>query len=380
MPITVRQTPVGALGQLAVMAGQARAQQLQMGRDIQLMSITMAAQAREADVTARRAATEQAFKLQRAAATQIAKQRPVTPDMRTRRQELRRFVSGAETAGIYEPRQIKQARIFADLGDEQAVRSILGKLPEIAKPTARRRELQEQVKAVTEIGKSEISEFQEQLDTITKQLEKRFTPGMQKLLRERPELMATVSPDVQESLVQQQQLEEQISETRERTTGMKQMLQLGLAVPEQMAFEARQEAQTIKQQEAKERLQIQRARGVGGLTEREELAIDLLRDRERDQRTVINREITRLSKDLAPFTDEADDPEAHAERIKPIQAQIRQLSLERMASHGRESKQIAELLKGDKKTLTQVVTDANGQRWRFTGRYRDGKPIYEAIE
>jgi len=375
MPITVRQTPVGALGRLAVMAGQARAQQLQMGRDIQLMSMTMAAGERGADIAAQRAATEQAFNLQSAAAAQIARQRPVTPDVQAQRQNLRQFVSKAETAKIYEPRQIKQAKIFADLGDEEAVRSILGRLPEGIKPTARRRELQEQLAAVTKMGERDISGVQQQLDVINEQLRKQFDPEAIEFLRKNPRF---ADPKTQKLFDQQQELEEAAAQIAKRTAETGQLIQMGLSIPEQMALEARQEAQLIKQKETEERLEIQRTRGAGGLTEREELAIDVMRDRERDQRTVIDREIARLSKDLAPFKDEDEDD--HTERIKPIQKQIQQLSLKQIASHGRESRQIAEFLKRDEKVLTQTVTDANGQRWRFTGRYRSGKPLYEAIE
>ena len=366
MPITVRQAIPGVLGRLAVKAGQARGQQLRMGRDIQLASIAMAAQTRAWDIDA--ADRAQTFALQRAGAAQIARQRPVAPDIREQQQKLRQFVSKAEKTGIYDPRQIKQARIYADLGDVSAVRSILGKLPEVAKPTSRQRELQRQTTAITKIGENEISKLQEQRDVINKRLGTQFTPGIQQLLRERPEFMATVSPDVQEALAQQQQLEEQISAIKERTAGMKKMLQLGLAVPEQMALEARQEAQLIKQRETKERLEIQRTRGAGGLTEREELAIDVMRDQERDRRTAINREIARLSNDLAPFKDEADDPDKYEKRIGPIKSQITVLELKRTASYGNEKEQIEVFLReGQKKTnvpefsLSRMVENLNSR-------------------
>lgn len=373
MPITVRHTPVSALGQLAVLAGQARGQQLQMGRDIQLTGLAMAAEDRAAAVGM--AARDRTFAIQQAAASQMAKQRATKPDDLMQRKRLRQFVSEAEATGIYKPAQIKQMQIFAKLGDAQAVRTIAGKLPTIP---ARQQELQRQSTAVAEIGKSEIAELQKQLDAVNNKLGKRFTPGTQRLLRERPEFMETVSPDVQELLAQQQQLQEQIGTVGERTARMGQMLQLGLAVPEQMALESRREAQVVKQEETEQRQLERQIRETGKLTDREELAVDVMRDQERDRRTIIGREITHLSKDLPMF--EGEDAGEHTERIGPVQAQIRQLELERVASFAREKTRLTEFLGRDKKTITQVVTDSAGQQWRFTGRYRNGKPIYEAIE
>ena len=379
MPITVRQSLAGLVGQLAVQAGQVRGRQLQMARDFQLTSLMRAAQERGADVAARRVERERdrVFAIQRAGAAQIARQRPVEPDILAQRQRLKQFVSEAEAAEIYEPAQLKQAQIFANLGDTRMVQSILGKLPQ---PTARRRELEEQLTAVTEIGRRETSELQKQLDIVTSKLDKQFTPATQRLLRERPEYMETVSPDVQESLALQQQLGGQIAAIRGRTATMGQRLELGLSIPEQMAFETRQEAQLARQEDIEHKRILQQAREAGELTEREELAIDVMRDRERDIRTAINKEISRLAATLAPFEDEADDPDKHAERIKPVQEQIRQLELERVKSFASEKRQVEEYLRRDKKAMTPIVTDATGTRWRFTGRYRNGKPLYEEIE
>jgi len=378
MPITVRQALPGLLGRLAVQAGQARGQQIRAAQDIQFTSMAMAAQDRAAARGLAARQQDRAFALQQAAASRMARERPAKPGTLDQRRGLHRMVSEAEAAGIYEPAQIKQAQIFAKVGDAEAVRSILGKLPQAAASTARQRELARQLTAVTEIGRGEVSELQKQLDAVNNRLGKRFTPGTQRLLRERPEYMKTVSPDIQESLALQQQLENQISAISDRTAKMRRMLQLGMTVPEQMAFQTKQETRLIREEAAEQKRLAEQVREAGKLTDREELAIDVVRDREQDQRTTLSREITRLSKDLAPFADENEDD--HAKRIEPIQAQIRQLNLERIKSYAREKNQIEEFLRKDKKAVTQIVTDAVGQRWRFTGRYRNGRPLYEEID
>ena len=376
MPITVRQAIPGVLGRLAVMAGQARGRQLQAGRDIQFTQMALAAQDRAASMRA--AASDRAFAMQRAAATQMARQRPAEPGLQERRRKARRFVSEAEAADIYDPRQIKQMQIFADLGDEKAVRSIAGELPPV---TARRQEIRQQLEAVTKIGQRDVSAIQQQLATVNEQLGQKFDPSMQRYLRENPEFMAQfTTPEIQKLMSQQQQLEEQVAEVRERTVRTGQLLQLGITVPEQMAFEARREAQIEKQEMAQQRLEIQRAGKIGGLTERQELAIDVIRDRERDGRVAMGREIERLSKDLAPFTDEKE--KEHAKRIISVQTEIRLLELRRTASHASEKMQIEEFLKTrQKKTYVagQIITGADGRQYRFT-RYLNGKPMVEEIE
>lgn len=376
MPIVVRQAIPGVLGRLAVMAGEARGRQLQAGRDIQFTQMALAAQDRAAAM--RVAASDRAFAMQQAAATQRARQRPAEPGLQERRRKARQFVSEAEAADIYAPAQIKQMQIFADLGDEAAVRSIAGKLPAV---TARRQEIQQQLEAVTQIGQRDVSAIQQQLAAVNEQLGQKFDPSMQRYLRENPEFMAQfATPKIQELISQQQQLEEQVAAVRERTIRMGQMLQLGVTVPEQMAFEARQEAQIAKQEATQQRLEVQRMGKIGGLTERQELAISVIRDRERDQRIAMGREIERLSKDLAPFTDESESD--HTERIKSVQTEIRLLELRRTASYASEKKQIEEFLKTEQKpiyTAGQIITGADGRRYRFT-RYLDGKPMVEEIE
>lgn len=382
MPIVVRQALPGVLGRLAVRAGRARGQQLQMARDIQFTQIALTAQDRAAAVGA--AARDRAFAMQRAAATQIARQRPAEPGLQDRRRKARRFVSEAKAADIYDPAQIKQMQIFADLGDEKAVRSIAGELPPV---TVRRRELEKQAEVVAEIGKRDISTIQKQLAAVNEQLGEKFAPSMQQYLRGHPEFMEKfTTPKIQELMSQQQQLEEQITEVTERTAGMGRMLQLGITVPEQMVFEQRQEAALERQEAAQQRLEIQRTRGIGGLTKREELTIDIIRDRALGDRTAIGKEIERLSKGLAPFEDESE--KEHLLRTGPIRAEIQLNELKITASHANEKKQIEVFLRGgggtqgrpEKFVAGVIYTNAAGQRARFTGYDETGQPILDVMD
>ena len=382
MPITVRQAIPGVFSRLAVMAGQARGRQLQAGRDIQFTQIALAAEDRAAAIGA--ASRDRAFAMQRAAATQIARQRPAVPDARKQRQELRRFVSEAEAADIYDPAQLKQMRIFADLGDEGAVRSIAGRLPPVS---AKRLELREQAENVAEIGKRDVSAIQQQLAAVNEQLGQKFAPSMQRYLRENPEFMEKfTTPKIQELMSQQQQLEEQVAAVRERTIRTGQLLQLGISVPEQMEFERRQEAELVRRGEAEQRRLIQQTRGIGGLTKREELTIDMIRDRALEDRTAIGKEIIRLSKGLVPFTDESESD--HAKRIGPIQEEIRIEELKIAALHANEKRQIEEFLRGGggtqgpPKTYIKgtIYTNAAGQRARFTGYNAAGQPLMDLVE
>ncbi len=370
MPITVRHTPVGTLGRLATMAGQARGSQIQADRDLQLTSLAMAAQDRSAQIGL--AARNRTFGLQRAAATQVARQRSGDADFQKQRRSLQQFVSEADEAGIYTKAQIKQAGLFADLGDDRTVRGILSRISE---PSAQRKELTEQRKALTELEKGAVGELQKQLDTVSKTLGQRYTPGIQKLLRERPEFMETVSPETQEQLGLQQQLEEQIADVRQRIAGQKQLLRIGVSVPQQLAAQDRQQAAFARQEaSAQQRIESR----AGRLTDRQELALDLLRDPEKAQRSRLYAEITRLSKTLGQFKDEGDKD--HAERVLQVRSQIRLLELDANKSFARETQKVGEFLGQDQAEVTPIVTDAVGGRWRFTGRYQNGKPLYEEIE
>ncbi len=377
MPIEIKYAIPGVLGRLAVRAGQARGRQISAAQDIQFTEMALAAQDRAAVIGL--AGRKRTFAIQEAAATDMARRRPAEPDMLAQRQKLRQMVSEAKAAGIYNPAQIKQAQIFATLGDTQGVRSILSKLPQ---ESVRRQELEQQLKAVTEIGTSEISELQKQLDVVNKQLP--FTPGTRQLLRERPEYMKTITPEQQELLVQQQQLEGQIAAVRGRTTQMGKLLQLGLAIPEQLAIERQREAQLMREDEAQQR---RLERQTGGLTERQEVAIDMIRDQYVDRRKAIDRETIRLSKDLAPYEDEADDIKKYNKRTGPIREQIRLKGLLRIALNANEKRDVADFLGGGQKKAPagnfvkgQIYTNAAGQRARFIGYDDIGKPMMELVE
>ena len=383
MPIIVSHTPVGALGRAALLAGQAQASQLQAGRDIQLTSMAMAARNQAAQIAASErmqaaqiAASERAqdrtFALQQANGAAMARQRPTEPSAQAQQQKLRRAVSEAEESGAYEPMQIKQMRIFANMNDEQAVRSLLGRLPELP---ARQQEMERQTKTLNQITAARTAPLTKQLDTIMATLGKQFAPEAQQMLRENPQF---ADEETQTLFAQQDQLESQVAEIENKAAAMKQMIQFGVSMPEQLAIERQQQAQFEKQEAIQQQRIIEQTRESGRLSDREELAIDTMRDQEKDQRTAIDREITRLSKDLAPFKDESE--KEMVKRIIPIQAQIRQLELQKITSFAREKKQIGEFLGAGKANITQVVTDATGQRWQFTGKYQNGKPVYRTIE
>lgn len=390
MPIIVKQTPVGVLGRLAVMAGQARGRQLQAARDIQFTSMALAAQDRAAQIGL--AAQDRAFALQRAGAAQIARQRPVAPDVRTRRRELQRFVSEAKTAGIYDPRQIKQAELFAKVGDPRAM-EILGKLPKLPakmKPSPRRRELGEQAKEVVKLRNRAFAAWQQQFDALNEQLGKRFDPSAREFHTEHLEHTEKyMDPKDQKLFARRRQMIEELETIHQQAEDTGRLIALGMSYPEQIALKVRQEALAAGQEEKDLRRLERQARGIGGLSEQEELAVDLLRDKEKDTRTRITREITRLQKDLVQFEDEDDDD--YAERARLIQGQITVLGLQRTASYGTESKNIAKFLKGRGKAGGQIAagrrfvknkiyTNAAGRRARFTGYDDTGRPMMELVE
>lgn len=374
MPITIKHGAVGTLGRLAVRAGQVRGQQLKMSRDIQLMGMVMASQERGADAAAKRA-----FRFQEAGAAQVARQ-PAEPDTLALRQKLRRFVSEAKASKIYDPAQIKQMEIFAKIGDEKAVRSIAGRLPQA---TVRRQELQNQMGALEKITGQSISAIKQQLDIINEQLGKQFTPGTQRLLRERPDFMTSVSPKVQELLAQQQQLEEQIVGITEQATLAKRMIGLGISFPEQAAIERRR----LEQMEQKKALDLKQLIAqntrTGKLTDTQDLQIDLMRGPERTVRNLIGNEITRLRKELVPLEGETEGGKKYLKRTEPIQIEVSMLMSELTKSHGRESSKVAGFvleLGGQKGTaVPKTYITPDGRKFRFSGEYEDGKPQYDLI-
>jgi len=125
MPIIVQHTPVGALSQLAVKAGEAQAQQAKMARDLQLTQLAISAQQRNADRAEQRRGQREAFAMQRALAKQVAPvQQP--PRLTERGPDISTTLKQAAESGLYSPEQLTQMKIFAGLGDTQSIRRILG--------------------------------------------------------------------------------------------------------------------------------------------------------------------------------------------------------------------------------------------------------------
>jgi hypothetical protein len=250
MPITISHTPIGALTQLAIISGKARAQELTTARDLQLTQIALEAQGR--------AAQSGAFGLQRAGARQIAERRPATQEVVQRRIDLKGFVSKAKSAGIYDPAQLKQAEIFAEIGDESAVRSILGELPRpvaAPAPTARQRELQRQSDVLKQTSDAQRQAINAQLDAINKRLQN-YTPGMQQLILERPELQKTVEPEIVELISQKQNLLDSANALNNTLGKMQQSLSFGISIPEQIAAEQKSEEAALREQQRKENQRI----------------------------------------------------------------------------------------------------------------------------
>lgn len=375
MPITVRHTPVGALGKLALLAGRARGRQISAAQDLQFTSMAMAAQNQAAQIGV---ANNRTFAMQRAGANRIVKQRPVGPTTLETQRKLRRTVAEAQSAGIYSPAQIKQLEIFANLGDESGVRSLLGKLPQ---ETARRRELGAQLEAVTKISQGSIADTQRQLDVVNEQLGLRFTPEMQELLRANPALLDTVDPEIQDLLSQQERLEQQGTAIQTRATRTQQLIRMGISIPEQMTLEGRQQEKISKEEAARQKRLIEQVKEAGKLTDLEELAIDEIQAKGKSRRAATTKSIVSIRRGFGQLEDESD--EDYEARIKPLQAQIRMLELNNVKSFGTEKLEIEVLLKRNRGTndFAPLVTDATGQQWRNTGR-RDanGEPLYEVVE
>lgn len=222
MPIIVRQEPpISLLTRLAVQAGQ-RVGGISAGQ-------ALAMQERGADIAAERASQERVFELQRTLATQVAKTQK-EPDILAARQKLRRTISQAEQTGIYRPEQISQMQIFADLGDEEAVRQLLG--TGVRKPSEQRIELEQQLSALHQVTVQHHTELQSQLDEIDKQL-----------LRPHKAAEAISLMAKRQSLLDAQK--QVVEGARQR----EQLLQMGISIPQQLTAE-RQEEQFAVRQEA----------------------------------------------------------------------------------------------------------------------------------
>ncbi len=190
MPIKVKHGAVGALGRAAVSAGQAAASQMQASRDIQITSMALAAQSQKWQIEAREreGMANRAFALQRAAATGIARRQPTDT-----KQQLGRTVSEAIKSGFYTPRQQKQLKMFADLGDDVGVRSILARREErlpVTRETARRQELTAQAIAIEEKKQALLEPRYKELVDIEAELSKRYPRKESwKTLAENPSLI-----------------------------------------------------------------------------------------------------------------------------------------------------------------------------------------------
>ncbi len=373
MPITVRHTPVGAIGRVAVQAGQAQAQQLQMGRDIQFTSIALAAQSRADQI--KMAAQDRSFALQQAAVDQIERQRPAKPDVRAKRQKLRRVVSEADAAGIYTPIQIKQMRLQASLGDEAGLRSTLGKVPQVS---VRRRELNQQTVAVRDLRDRTTSALQKQIATITEKLGKNFDLETQEYFSEHPDFIAKfIPPEDQKLFAQKQQLREEIETVSRQAATAEEQIQLGISFPEQQAARVRRMAALDKQaRDEQRRLEDQ----AGKLSEHQKLELDIIKKEELDTRTALDKEIKRLTEDQVRFKNEDDDD--FAKRVETLNNQIRGLELEQVASYAKERQKMAILLEGGRglQSITTTLTDENGRTWRFNGRWNErGEPMYDEV-
>lgn len=399
MPFVVQHTPVGLLTRLAVEAGQVRRQDIQAQRDIQIQQMAWARAERGADIAARRAEQQQAqafalrraeqaqtFALQRVGAARIARERPVTEKAVIDREQLRQTVLEAKEAGIYRPEQIKQMKIFADLGDAPGVRRVLGNLP---RPTARRQELQRQTEVVTQIATGSIKPLQEQLDMVEKQLYERFTPETVQLFRERPEYMETAPEETRELMEQQQQLRDQITQIQQQTAQTQQMLRIGVSIPEQMAARAGREAQVAKILIDEHKRQTAAATGI---TQRQKLAIDVVRDARKDERRRINKDITNLDSEMLPFVDREGRPtessEDYRQRIEPLRLQKQELENWRMKSENKEKKEIEAILQPEvardktkkKYELNKVYKNSAGTRMRYIGVNEQGQHQFREID
>lgn len=307
--IIVRQAAVGTLGRLAVMAGQARGRQLQAGRDIQFTQIALAAQDRAAAMRA--AASDRAFAMQRAAATQIARQRPTTPDTRAQQQRLRQFVSEAEAADIYDPRQIKQMQIFADLGDERAVRSIAGQLP-LIKPPARQKELMRQSRAFSGITQQTINPLQRELTDINRQISTRYGGATtQQWVEERPEVIPEKDRGrFQKLFARRRELSAQVSQVEQQAEQVQQRIQLGFTIP-------RQESLRLQQ-----------------LTKKREAEIAAVKRIEKRNQRRIERQIAVEERQLK--IDPYADPITEQVRVGKVRERIEKLEADLKASFARE--------------------------------------------
>ena len=380
MPIKIKYTPVGALGQAAVSAGRAAASQMQASRDIQLTSMAMAAQSQKWQIEAREreGLANRAFAMQRAASTGVAR-RPVTGDALAERQQLNRAVADAKATGAYTPVQLAQMQIAANLGDKVAFRGIMSKVEE---PSARRQELGKQAVTVEAIANKGIGVIQRRIDALNKQMEKNFSPEAQQFLRENPRFAPS---EVKAAFTEQQRLEDEIRGIQERAGEKLQALGLGVDIPQQIAFGMRQEARVTRAEAVEQKRVDKQVADAEKLTAVQRANISTVRRHSKEIRDDIDREITLLKRDFGQYEKESDAE--YAAREQSIWDQVADSERKKMGVFTEEKDSIQKIMETATKALTkgkyavgQVYTNSLGQRVRFLGYDDSGNPQGEVLD
>ncbi len=375
MPITVRHGDVAQVGKLAVTAGRAQGQAIQAARRASLSQASAAMRERRLETTQRITASNRQYALQQAAAVQMAKKLPTDSEFVSRRRDLLTAVTEAEKSGIYPPEQIQQMRILASLNDEAKVKSLLAKLPTVSSAA---QELKRQRKAFGELTQERLGGLNQELGEVESQLRERYVPGMWDFLRDRPDL---IEPKFSKLLARQKELRTEIGVTTERSTQTDTMLRLGMTIPEQMQIEAKQDAARQKADEKGFDREMDLREQRGKLSDIDDLAIDTIRDEERDLRRPVHAEMARLRKELGKFEDESD--KEFTERSQGIQNQLQTFTLQLVESHAREKKRLGIFLTSRSATPTgaypREVKDAQGVRWVYIGQHENGEPNYEEV-
>ncbi len=318
MPITIQHGPVGAIARLALETGRgrrrSRERELRVSRDLQIAQLSLASQSR--GIAGRR---PQTFALQRAGARQIARQQP---DTLGQRRELRRFVAEAKSAGIFTPDQIKQAEIFANLGDATATRSILGKLPktlDAARPTARQKELTRQSTAIEGMLQKSTAPHREELNEINRRISLRFPDAESQQKAEMGGVLLPEDIRVQflNDFARRRQLQGLITQQEQQTEAIQQGLQMGFTISDQKARVLKEVTARQRSAAAVRRAEIRRVNRIEG----------------RNQRTIEN-ELRPLRGRLK--IDVWADPDKETARTNKVRTRIAELERELKASFARQ--------------------------------------------
>ena len=340
MPIVVKHSPVGALGQLAVSAGQARGAQIRADQDLQFTSMALAARDRSAQIgmAARDRASEQAFRFQQAASTQIAKRQAVSPDTRDLQLRLQRTVKEAQTSGIYTPVQLKQMQIKANMGDERGLASFIGREPTAPRApvrTARRRELDERLEVHTKLREKKIAPLRKQLEFLEGLFGRRLGPNALDRLRQDPQFLQTIPKDLQSGFETYRQIEQMIADQELETDRINDRIQSGFSLPQQETVERRQAAGIQRQETAAEKQKrtdaYRKLRALSAKQNREVARVNLIEGR--NQRR-LERQIAAEQVNLK--FDPYDDPEPQKIRIQKAKDKIEEFETELKASYKRQ--------------------------------------------